>query len=86
LHGWWLGICSYHALQCWHHVTSSQFDLKSVLALLLRTESFRICPAPQKKEKKRKEHHNQTFKTKAIENQLKNQTFQNKKAMENQPN
>jgi len=27
---------------------------------------------------KRKEHHNQTFKTKAIENQLKNQTVQNK--------
>jgi hypothetical protein len=52
----------------------------------LRTESFTICPAPQKKEKKRKEHHNQTFKTKAIENQLKNQTFQNNKAMENQPN
>jgi hypothetical protein len=26
---WWLGICSYHASQCWHHVTSSQFNLKS---------------------------------------------------------
>jgi hypothetical protein len=68
------------------HLFSVQPEIKSVLALLLRTESFTICPAPQKKEKKRKEHHNQTFKTKAIENQLKNQTFQNNKAMENQPN
>jgi hypothetical protein len=30
------------------------------------------------KRKKRKEHHNQTFKTNAIENQLKNQTFPKK--------
>jgi hypothetical protein len=37
-------------------------------------------------QRKRKEHHNQTFKTKAIENQLKNQTFQKKTAMENQSN
>ncbi len=32
------------------------------------------------KKKKRKEHQHQTFKTKAIENQLKNQTFQKKKS------
>jgi len=51
LHWWWLGICTYHASRSQHHVTTSQFDLKSVLALLLRTESFTICPAPQEKEK-----------------------------------
>ncbi len=61
LHWWWLGICTYHAARSQHHVTTSQFDLKSVLALLLRSESFTIYPAPPKKEENI---NNQTFKKK----------------------
>jgi hypothetical protein len=45
----------------------------------LRTESFTIFPAPQKKEKKRKEQQQSDFQKIAIENQLKSQSFNRKK-------
>jgi hypothetical protein len=49
--------CFAKATSC--HLFSVQPEIKSVLALLLRTESFTICPAPQKREKNI---NNQTFK------------------------
>jgi hypothetical protein len=47
--------------------------------LLLRTESFTICPAPQKKRNKRKEHQQSDFQKKPIKNQLNSQSFNKKK-------
>jgi hypothetical protein len=53
-------------------VTSSQFDLKSVLELLLRAESFKVCPAHRKNEKKRTSTI-RLSKTKGIKSQPNNQ-------------